>query len=80
MFRPKGYTTPILGVSILLVFIQSVLSKFVQTIIFKELKDSYATVRREYEYYERCMTDNEFRKNNRRRIWSLILLKLKDLF
>ncbi|GGF99236.1 hypothetical protein GCM10010912_50020 [Paenibacillus albidus] len=56
---------PILGISIVIVFIPCVLSKLVHVMNFKKLEDSSAPIRREYENYERCMTDKEFFKETR---------------
>lgn len=56
---------PILGVSILVVFIPCILSKLVQAIHFKKLEEQSAPVRRETEFYERCMTDKEYFKETR---------------
>ncbi|MEK5163613.1 ABC transporter ATP-binding protein [Paenibacillus sp. FSL R5-0527] len=56
---------PILGLSIVIVFIPCVLSKFAQILSFKKLEEQSAPVRREYENYERCMTNKEFFKETR---------------
>ncbi|MNO32659.1 putative multidrug resistance ABC transporter ATP-binding/permease protein YheI [compost metagenome] len=56
---------PILGISIVIVFIPCVLSQLVQVMNFKKLEDKSAPIRREYENYERCMTDKEFFKETR---------------
>ena len=56
---------PILGISILVIFIPCILSKTIQSLTFEKLEDNSAPLRRKCEYYERCMTDKEFLKETR---------------
>lgn len=57
--------SPVLSVSILIVFIPSAISKAVNSVMFKELEDDIAPLRREKEYYEKCLTDRGYLKETR---------------
>lgn len=48
---------PILCVSILLVFLPSLCSNFIQLRTFRHLEDLSAPIRRECDYYEQCAAD-----------------------
>ena len=56
---------PILAVSIILIFIPTVFNQIMRVKTFSELADESAPIRREYEYYERCMGDREYYKETR---------------
>lgn len=56
---------PILSISLVLIFIPVALAQFVKIKIFANLEDQVAPVRREYEYYERCIKDREYFKETR---------------
>lgn len=56
---------PILGISIIIIFVPSFLAKVVNVSIFQKLEDKAAPIRRKYEYFEKCMTDKEYLKETR---------------
>ena len=56
---------PILAFSIVLIFIPVLLSQIVRVKVFANLEDESAPLKREYEYYEKCMVDREFFKETR---------------
>ena len=56
---------PILAVSIVLIFIPVLLSQIVRVKVFANLEDESAPLKRQYEYYEKCMVDREFFKETR---------------
>lgn len=56
---------PILSISIIVIFIPTVLAQLIRVKAFNNLADEAAPVRREYEYYERCIVDREYYKETR---------------
>lgn len=56
---------PILVVSLALVFIPTFLAHFFRTSVFSQAEDKAAPVRREFDYYENCMTGREYFKETR---------------
>lgn len=56
---------PILALSVVVVFVPCVISQVVRVSMFKNLEDMSSPIRREYEYYERCLTDKEYLKETR---------------
>lgn len=56
---------PVLAVSIVIVFVPCVISQFVRMSNFKKLEEVSSPLRREFEYYERCLTDKEYLKETR---------------
>jgi ATP-binding cassette, subfamily B, bacterial len=56
---------PILAVIIVIVFLPCVFSQLVRVSMFKNLEEMSSPIRREYEYYERCLTDKEYFKETR---------------
>lgn len=56
---------PTLVISLILIFIPVALTQFIRVKIFGKLADDSAPIRREYEYYERCMVDREYYKETR---------------
>lgn len=56
---------PIFVWSIIIIFIPTALTQLVRSKVFTKLEDKSAPVRREYEYYERCMVDREYFKETR---------------
>lgn len=56
---------PLLALSLVLVFIPVVITQLIRGIIFAKLEDQAAPIRREYEYYERCICDREYFKETR---------------
>ncbi|MEG0308013.1 MAG: ABC transporter ATP-binding protein [Clostridium sp.] len=56
---------PILAVSLVIIFIPTVLTQVVRVKVFTDLADAVAPIRREYEYYERCIVDREYYKETR---------------
>lgn len=61
LFRLK----PILAVSLILIFIPVAITQFIRVKIFAKLEDEAAPLRREYEYYEKCICDREYFKETR---------------
>ncbi len=56
---------PILAVSLLLVFTPTLLTQILRAKIFAKAEDAAAPVRREFNYYENCMTGREYFKETR---------------
>jgi len=56
---------PILALSVVLVFIPTALTQIIRTKVFARLEDKSAPVRREYGYYESCITSREYFKETR---------------
>ncbi|MDY5015955.1 MAG: ABC transporter ATP-binding protein [Eubacteriales bacterium] len=56
---------PLLALSIVIIFVPTALSQIVRSRAFARLEDQSAPVRREYEYYEKCIADREFLKETR---------------
>lgn len=56
---------PVLGISIIIIFIPCMLSRYVQISTYRRLEDISASIRRKCEYYERCMVDKEYFKETR---------------
>ncbi|MEG1152261.1 MAG: ABC transporter ATP-binding protein [Oscillospiraceae bacterium] len=56
---------PLLVLSLLFICIPSIASQFIKVKFFKELADSQGPIKREYEYYEKCMSDREYYKETR---------------
>lgn len=55
----------ILAVSLVIIFIPTLLTQFIRVKVFTELADESAPIRREYEYYEKCIVDREYFKETR---------------
>ena len=56
---------PVLSVSLLLVFLPTVFTQFLRAKLYAKLEDSTAPVRREVDYYEKCITSQEYLKETR---------------
>ena len=56
---------PVLSLSLLLVFVPTVLGQFLRAKLYARLEDGTAPVRREADHYERCMTSQEYFKETR---------------
>jgi len=56
---------PILALALLIIFIPVVLTQFLRVKIFTKLSDESAPIRREFEYYERCIIHREYFKETR---------------
>lgn len=56
---------PILAIALILVFIPVAITQLIRGIVFTKLEDAAAPIRREYEYYERCICDREYFKETR---------------
>lgn len=56
---------PSLVFAIILVFIPTVLTQIIRTNLFDKLEDNSVSIRRENEYYEKCIVDREFFKETR---------------
>lgn len=56
---------PSLTFSLILIFIPVALTQIVRVKIFGDLEDESAPIRREYEYYEKCIVDREYFKETR---------------
>ena len=55
----------ILALSLVIIFIPTLLTQFIRVKVFTELADGSAPIRREYEYYEKCIVDKEYFKETR---------------
>lgn len=55
LFRLK----PILATSMIIVFIPLMAIQIIRSAVFSKLEDEVAPIRREYEYYEKCICDRE---------------------
>ncbi|MGI5855100.1 MAG: ABC transporter ATP-binding protein [Candidatus Merdivicinus sp.] len=56
---------PILALSIIIIFIPTALTQLLRAKVFARLEDEAAPLRREYEYYEKCLTGREYLKETR---------------
>ncbi|MHC1695226.1 MAG: ABC transporter ATP-binding protein [Eubacteriales bacterium] len=56
---------PILSVSIIIVFVPTMLTQLLRAKVFSKLEDKSAPIRREYGYYESCMVGREYFKETR---------------
>jgi len=56
---------PIMALSVLLVFLPTLISQFLHAKVFSKLEDKTAPIRREFGYYEGCMTSREYYKETR---------------
>lgn len=56
---------PVFIVAIVIVFIPTALSQLLRAKFFSRLEDDSAPVRREYEYYEKCIADREYFRETR---------------
>ena len=56
---------PSLTFLLILIFVPIALTQLIRVKIFGELEDESAPIRREYEYYEKCMVDREYFKETR---------------
>ncbi|EGT0690053.1 ABC transporter ATP-binding protein (plasmid) [Clostridium perfringens] len=56
---------PILILALFCVFIPVILNQFIRVKIFSKLEDKSANLRREFDYYEKCIIDREYFKETR---------------
>lgn len=56
---------PTLAISLVLIFIPVALTQLMRSRVFSKLEDQSAPIRREYEYYEKCICDKEYFKETR---------------
>lgn len=56
---------PILVLTIFLAFIPLAITQFIRGSVFTELEDEVAPLRREFDYYERCLVHREYFKETR---------------
>ncbi|MEG2353988.1 MAG: ABC transporter ATP-binding protein [Clostridium sp.] len=56
---------PILALSLIIIFIPIAITQTIKVKVFGDLSDESAPLRREYEYYERCIVDREYYKETR---------------
>lgn len=56
---------PILVLSLIFIFIPTYINQFIRMKIFTDLADKSAPIKREYEYYEKCIADREYFKETR---------------
>lgn len=56
---------PILVLALFLIFIPMILTQFLRTNVYMKLEDDIAPVRREFEYYQKCICDREYFKETR---------------
>lgn len=59
------FTEPILSISILFIFIPTLLSQVLSAKLFANAENKAAQVRRRFEYYENCMVGREYFKETR---------------
>lgn len=59
------HLNPVLGFSIILIFIPCLLSKVANYYIFGKKEEEAASVRRHVQYYEKCLVDKEYFKETR---------------
>lgn len=57
--------SPILSLSIIIIFLPTILAQFIKIKLFTDLEDTIAPIRREYEYYEKCIIDKKYFKETR---------------
>lgn len=56
---------PLLSIAFIFMFVPMTCLQYFKSKIFFKLEDKSAPVRREYEYYEKCMSDKEYLKETR---------------
>lgn len=56
---------PLLALSLIIIFIPVALTQFIRVKVFTKLADESAPIRREFEYYEKCIIDREYFKETR---------------
>lgn len=56
---------PLLAFSLLFIFVPVVLNQFIKGVVFARLEDQAAPLRRQFNYYERCISDREYFKETR---------------
>ncbi|MFD3155984.1 ABC transporter ATP-binding protein [Haloimpatiens sp. FM7330] len=56
---------PILIVSLIIIFIPTFITQFIRTKIFTGLANESGPIKREYEYYEKCIVDRKYFKETR---------------
>ena len=56
---------PLLILSIFIIFVPVVVSQILKIKLFAKLEDKVAPLRREYQYYEKCIMDREYFKETR---------------
>jgi len=56
---------PLLSISLIFIFIPTALTQIIRVKMFGNLEDEVAPIRREYEYYERCISNREYYKETR---------------
>ena len=59
------YIKPLLVISLALVFTPTLFTQILRTKVFTKAEDESAPIRREFEYYENCMTGREYFKETR---------------
>lgn len=56
---------PALALTLILIFIPVMITQLIRGSVFAKLEDKAAPIRRQYEYYERCICDREYFKETR---------------
>lgn len=56
---------PILAISLVIIFIPVALTQLLRLKVFTKLSDESAPIRREFQYYEKCIIDKEYFKETR---------------
>lgn len=56
---------PVLALSLIFIFIPVAITQLIRVRYFADLEDEAAPIRREYEYYEKCICDREYFKETR---------------
>jgi len=59
------FLKPILALSLVLIFIPVMINQWIKSTVFTRLEDQSAPLRREYEYYEQCISGRELFKETR---------------
>jgi ATP-binding cassette subfamily B protein len=56
---------PILALSLIFIFIPVMINQWIKSVIFARLEDQSAPLRREFEYYEQCISGRDYFKETR---------------
>lgn len=59
------YVKPILVIALVLIFIPVAMNQVIRSVVFAKLEDQSAPIRRQFDYYEQCLTAREYFKETR---------------
>lgn len=59
------FLKPILALSLVLIFVPVMINQWIKSTVFTKLEDQSAPLRREFEYYEQCISGREWFKETR---------------